>query len=153
MKIKSQRDFASGLMFIAIGGSFAVGALGYNFGDSAKPGPGFFPFGLGVMLVVLGAMVLFKALTIESDDGEPIGSLAWRPLLIIVGSVVGFGLLLPRLGMVASLPLLIIVSAAAGDEFHWPSALVSAVLITVVSWGVFIKGLGLSIPMWPIFLG
>ncbi|HWH73256.1 MAG TPA: tripartite tricarboxylate transporter TctB family protein [Methylibium sp.] len=153
MKIKSQRDFASGLMFIAIGASFAVGALGYNFGDSAKPGPAFFPFGLGVMLAVLGAAVLFKALTIESDDGDPIGGIAWRPLLIIVGSVVGFGLLLPRLGMVVTLPLLIVVSAMAGDEFHWPSAVLSGALITALSWAVFIKGLGLTIPLWPVFLG
>ncbi len=153
MRIKSQRDFASGLMFIVVGASFAVGALNYSFGDSAKPGPGFFPFGLGVMLAALGTIVLFKALTIESADGDPIGGVAWRPLLIIVGSVVAFGLLLPRLGMVITLPLLIIVSAVAGDEFHWPSALISGVLITLLSWGVFIKGLGLTIPMWPVFLG
>lgn len=153
MKIKSQRDFASGLMFIAIGASFAIGALNYSFGDSAKPGPGFFPFGLGVMLAALGAFVLFEALAIETDDGEPIGGVAWKPLLFIVGSVVGFGLLLPRLGMVVTLPLLIVVSALAGDEFHWPSALVTAVLLTLLSWGVFIKGLGLTIPLWPVFLG
>ena len=153
MRIKSQRDFASGLMFIAIGAAFAVGALSYSFGDSAKPGPAFFPFGLGVMLAALGTAVLFKALTIETDDGEPLGGVAWKPLLIIVGSVVGFGLLLPRLGMVVTLPLLIIVSAMAGDEFHWPSALASGALITLLSWGVFIKGLGLTIPLWPVFLG
>lgn len=153
MKIKSQRDFASGLMFIAIGAAFAIGALNYSFGDSAKPGPAFFPFGLGVMLAALGAFVLFEALVIETDDGEPIGGVAWKPLLVIVGSVVGFGLLLPRLGMVVTLPLLIIVSAMAGDEFHWPSALISGALITLLSWGVFIKGLGLTIPLWPVFLG
>lgn len=153
MKIKSQRDFASGLMFIAIGSAFAIGALSYSFGDSAKPGPGFFPFGLGVMLAALGAAVLFKALTIETDDGEPLGAVAWKPLLIIVGAVVGFGVLLPVLGMVITLPLLIIVSALAGDEFHWPSAIISAVVMTAASWGVFIKGLGLTIPIWPAFIG
>jgi hypothetical protein len=153
VKIKSQRDFASGLMFIVIGASFAIGALSYSFGDSAKPGPAFFPFGLGVMLATLGAFVLFEALAIETDDGEPIGGVAWKPLLFIVGSVIGFGLLLPRLGMVITLPLLIIVSALAGDEFHWPSALVTAALLTLLSWGVFIKGLGLTIPLWPVFLG
>ena len=39
MKIKSQKDFWSGLMFLVVGGAFAVGALSYHFGTSARPGP------------------------------------------------------------------------------------------------------------------
>jgi hypothetical protein len=61
MKIKSQKDFWSGLMFVVVGLGFAAGATNYNFGSSARPGPGFFPFGLGILLAVLGAMILFKA--------------------------------------------------------------------------------------------
>jgi hypothetical protein len=152
VKIKSQRDFWSGLMFIAIGLGFAWGATNYNFGQSARPGPGYFPFGLGLLLAVLGGMVLFKALTIETGDGEPVGGLSWRPLLIIVGSVALFGLLLPRLGMFIALPLLVISSALAGDEFHWGEALINAVLITVFSWLVFIYGLNLTIPLKPWFM-
>ena len=63
MKIKSQKDFWSGLMFMAAGLGFAVGATNYSFGTSARPGPGYFPFGLGVLLALLGAVVLFKSLT------------------------------------------------------------------------------------------
>ena len=40
MKIKSQKDFWSGLMFVAVGIGFAWGATGYSFGTSARPGPG-----------------------------------------------------------------------------------------------------------------
>ena len=47
MKIKSQKDFWSGLMFIVVGIGFAWGATNYSFGSSARPGPGYFPFGLG----------------------------------------------------------------------------------------------------------
>ena len=51
MKIKSQRDFWSGLMFILVGIAFAWGAAAnYNFGSSARPGPAYFPIGLGVLL-------------------------------------------------------------------------------------------------------
>ena len=70
MKIKSERDFWSGLMFLVVGIAFAWGATTYSFGSSARPGPGYFPFGLGILLALLGAMVLFKALTIETEDGE-----------------------------------------------------------------------------------
>ena len=87
MKIKSQRDFVSGLLFLVVGVAFAWGATEYSFGTSARPGPGYFPFGLGILLALLGALVLFKALTLESEGGDPIGDIAWRPLLIIVAAV------------------------------------------------------------------
>ena len=85
MKIKSQRDFWSGLMFLAIGIGFAWGATNYNFGSSARPGPGYFPFGLGIILALIGALVLFKALTIETEGGDKIGPVAWKPLGIVLG--------------------------------------------------------------------
>lgn len=152
MKIKSQRDFWSGLMFVAIGLGFAWGATEYSFGSSARPGPGYFPFGLGLLMAVLGGMVLFKALTIETEGGDPIGDIAWKPLGFIVGTVAIFGWALPHLGMVIALPLLVIVAAMAGDEFHWGETLANAALLTVGSWVIFILGLKLTIPLWPAFL-
>jgi hypothetical protein len=41
----------------------------------------------------------------------------------------------------------------AGDEFHWGEALINAVVLTIGSWLIFIKGLGLTIPVWPAFVG
>ena len=153
MKIKSQKDFWSGLMFMGVGIGFAWGALGYSFGSSARPGPAYFPFGLGVLMAILGGSLLFSALTIETEDGDPIGPWAWKPLLVIVGAVAGFGIVLPKLGMAASLPLLVFISAIAGDEFHWRDAIINAAVLTFGSWLIFIKGLGLTIPLWPAFLG
>ena len=151
MKIKSERDFWSGLMFVVVGAVFAWGATTYNFGSSARPGPGYFPFGLGVILAILGALVLFKALTIETDDGEPIGGFAWRPLIVITITVGVFGAILPRLGLIISLPLLVIVSSWASDEFSWKATLINAAVLTAMSWVVFVKGLSLTIPVWPVF--
>lgn len=152
MKIKSQRDFWSGLMFLVLGVTFAWGASDYSFGTSARPGPGYFPFGLGILLALLGALVLFKALTLESEGGDPIGAIAWRPLVVIVAAIAVFGLALPRLGLACTLPLLITLSALASREFHWRDVLISSVVLTVGSWALFIVGLKLTIPLWPIYL-
>jgi len=153
VKIKSQRDFWSGLMFVLIGLGFAWGATNYSFGASARPGPGYFPFGLGLLTAALGGMVLFKALTIETEDGEPIGAFAWKPLGFIVGTVAVFGWALPHLGMVIALPILVVVAALAGDEFHWGEALLNSAILTAGSWVIFIWGLNLTIPLWPTFIG
>lgn len=153
MKIKSQRNFWSGLMFIAIGLSFAWGATHYSFGSSASPGPGYFPFGLGLILAVLGGLVIFTALTIETADSDPVGAFAWRPLLVIIAAVVLFGVLLPRLGMIIALPLLVVISSIASDEFSLKAAIGNAVVLTVLSWAVFVWGLKLTIPLWPTIFG
>jgi hypothetical protein len=149
--IKNQKDFWAGMMFVVVGVSFAWGATSYAFGTSARPGAGYFPFGLGVLLCLLGAIELFKALVIASPDGAPIGAIAWRPLIIIVSAIAIFGFILPRLGMLISLPLLVLIVSLAGDEFRWHEAIINSILLTAFSWFIFIWGLNLVIPLWPSF--
>ena len=151
MKIKNQRDFWSGLMFVAVGIAFAVGATNYSMGSSARPGPGYFPLILSAFMSVLGAVVLFKALTIETDDGNPVGAFAWRPLIVIVAAIAFFGLALPRLGMLVTVPILIFITSMAGDEFRWKGVLATAVVLTVGAWAIVILGLKLTIPLYPWF--
>ena len=153
MKIKSQRDFWSGLMFIVVGVVFAIGARNYSLGSSARPGPGYFPLMLSVIMAILGAVVLFKALTIETEGGDRIGDIAWRPLLVIVVAILVFGATITWLGMIIAVPILIAISSLAGDEFHWRDVLINAIVLTIASWLIFIVGLKLTIPMWPSFIG
>lgn len=140
-------------MFLVVGLAFAYGATEYSMGSAARPGPGYFPMILSVIMAILGAVVIFTSLTIEVEGGDPVGDFAWRPLLVIVGSIVLFGALLPRLGMILTTPLLIIAVSFAGQEFKWLGVLISSVVLTVFCWLVFIKGLALTIPLWPAMLG
>jgi hypothetical protein len=151
MKVKSERDFWSGVMFLVVGIGFAWGATTYTFGTSARPGPGYFPFGLGVLLALLGALILFKALTIETEDGQPIGHFAWKPLFVILAAVAMFGFILPRAGLLISLPALVLLSSWASDEFSWKTALINAAVLTAGCWVIFVKGLSLTIPVLPVF--
>jgi Tripartite tricarboxylate transporter TctB family len=152
LKIKSEKDFWSGIMFLVVGIGFAVGATNYSMGSAARPGAGYFPLILSTILAILGAIVLFKSLTIETEGGGRIGSIAWRPLSIVVGSIVLFGFMLPRLGLVITVPVLIAIVSFAGDEFKWRGVIIAAAVLTVFSWAVFVWGLGLTIPLWPAFL-
>ena len=153
MKIKSQRDFFSGLMFLVVGVVFAVGATNYSMGTSARPGAGYFPLILSVIMSILGAVVLFKSLTIETEGGDAIGAFAWRPLIVIVVSIAVFGAALPRLGMFTTIPLLIIMVSFAGDEFSWKGVIANCIVLTAGSWVIFIWGLNLTIPLKPAFMG
>lgn len=149
MKIKSQRDFWSGLMFVTVGVAFAIGGTNYSMGSSARPGAGYFPMILSVVMALLGAIVLFKSLVIETEGGDPIGVVPWRPLLVIVAAIIVFGLSLERLGLLITVPLLIVISSLAGGEFGWKGVLANAAVLTFGSWGIFVWGLKLTLPLWP----
>lgn len=152
MKVKSERQFWSGVMFTVVGAAFTWAATDYSMGSPTRPGPGYFPLILGVLLTALGLWTTISGLVTKSDDGDKIGRTVWRPLLVIVSSITVFGFLLPRLGMAIAAPLLVVMSSFAGTEFRWREVLASAVVLTVFCWLVFVVGLKLIIPMWPTAL-
>ena len=152
MKIKSQKDFFSGLMFMGVGVAFAWGATTYNVGSGARMGPGYFPFWLGIVLVALGVVVLLQSL---SGKGVADRIPRWdiKTLLWILGSVVLFGLLLQPLGLVLSLVVLVLVSSMASHEFSWKGAVGTALVMVLLSLAAFVYGLKLQFPVWPAFIG
>lgn len=150
MGVKSRRDLVAGLLFVVAGVAFAWGATAYEFGDAANPGPGYFPFGLGVILALLGGLLLFKAMSVETTDGEPIGAIGWRPLLVVVAAILLFAFALPRLGLPLSVALIsFLVGFATQESRPWQLLLLSAGLALFCAL-VFIQGLRLNLPMWPL---
>ncbi len=161
MGIKSQKDFFSGLMFLIVGGAFAIGAYSYSMGDGARMGPGYFPRLLGVLMAILGGVILFKSLTVATADGDKIGTWAWKPVFFILAANLAFGVLLgglpsiglPAMGMVAAIFALTIISSLADSHFNIKSVLVLASILAVGSYLAFIMLLKLQIPVWPTFIG
>ena len=160
MKIKSQKDFLSGLMFMVVGGVFAWGATHYSIGTGARMGPGYFPLMLGVLLTILGAIILMGSLIVETPDGDKVSKIAWQPLGYILGSNLVFGALLgglpkfgiPSFGLIAAIYALIIIASKAGHEFSWKSVLILATVLSIGSYMAFIFLLKLQMPVWPAFL-
>jgi drug/metabolite transporter (DMT)-like permease len=149
VSIRSQKDLIAGAFLVVVGVAFAFGATHYNFGVSSKPGPGYFPFGLGVILALLGLIVFIGSFGRPMRGGDPVGAIPWRPLICIVGALLLFGFLLPRIGFLISFPLMIVLTAAGSTEFRWKDALLNALVLTVFSYLIFIAGLKLTIPLWP----
>ena len=161
MSIKSQKDFFAGLMFMGAGVAFAWGASSYPIGTSTRMEPGYFPLALGVLLAILGSVITFKALVVETFDGDKIGAFAWRPLIFIVlanlvfGAMVGGlpGIHLPPMGLIAGVYALTIIACVAGDKFNLKEAVVLATILAALSYLAFIKLLNLQFPVWPVLPG
>ena len=160
MKIKSQKDFFSGLLFMAAGIAFGWGATNYTIGEGARMGPGYFPLVLGILLTLIGLFIVFEAMVVETEDGEKIGKAAWKPLFFIIASNVIFGICLggipkigiPAMGLIVGIYALTFVAALAGDEFKAKEVAVLATVLAIISYLAFIVLLKLQFPVWPSFL-
>jgi len=160
VNIKSQKDFFSGLVYVVVGGAFAIGATNYNVGTGARMGPGYFPLLLGILLAVIGAFVMFKSLTVETQDGDKIGSWAWKPLFFIIVGNLLFGILLgglpsiglPAMGLIAAIFGTTLVVSKAGDVFNLKEVLILATILSIGSYAAFVLLLKLQFPVWPTFI-
>ncbi|HEY7742473.1 MAG TPA: tripartite tricarboxylate transporter TctB family protein [Burkholderiales bacterium] len=141
---RNNRDLIAGLLFIVLGGLAVVLARDYPFGTTIRMGPGYFPTVLGFILLLFGVTVLARGIR----SGEKVkGEWGWKPLALIALSIVLFGALLDRVGMIPAAVAAIVVAAAAGREFRLKEALILAVVMTALSVAVFIYGLKLPYPL------
>ena len=77
------------------------------------------------------------------------GGSAWRPVIFVTLSLVAFALTLERLGLVIAILLLIGIGALASRDLRPVETFIAALVLIALSWGIFIVGLGLTIPVWP----
>ncbi|HSD60248.1 MAG TPA: tripartite tricarboxylate transporter TctB family protein, partial [Burkholderiales bacterium] len=79
--------------------------------------------------------------------GEPVGAIALRPLLLVLAGIVASGFLLRGAGVAVALPVLVVVSARASSKFRWGPSLALALGLTAFCVLVFLKGLGVPLPI------
>ena len=145
MRIRSPKDFWSGLFFIAV----AVGFIGlsrqYNMGNMHRMGPALFPTLVGTLLAGLGLVMALRSFAI---DGPPVPRFHARPILISMIAIVLFGVALQNSGLVAAVTALVIVGAVASSESRVLETIGLTIALIMFSVAVFVWLLGLPIPLW-----
>lgn len=150
MKIRSTKDFWAGLVYIAFGLTAILMGRDYPMGTAFRMGPAYFPTILGGLLLVIGTISVFRSFIAV---GAPIGRFAIQGVVLVSAAVVLFGFLVRGLGVALALPILVIISAYASTRFRWRTTLVMAVGLTVFCVLVFLKGLGIPLPLFGSWLG
>src|SRR5262245_8298930 len=117
MRVRSKRDFWSGLMFAAIGAAFAIAAQKYRLGTAAQMGPGWFPTALAVVLTLIGSLISIGAFARGAAEThvEPV---RWREVIYVLSSVAAFAFLLPYAGVIVSVLVLVLVATRAERAFR-----------------------------------
>lgn len=148
--IRNPRDFWAGLIYLVIGLSAFYIAQDYEMGTAVRMGPGYFPRVLSILLALIGLAALVRSFI---RPGEAVGRLAWWPALLVLGATAIFGLLVRGAGLVLSLFVLVLISAYASRQFRLPSTVLLAAGLAVFSALVFLKGLGIPLPLLGSWFG
>jgi hypothetical protein len=136
------RDVIAGALFVAIGAWFVVSALELEIGTALRMGPGYFPLILAGILILLGVLVVVRAMR---DQPAAIGTVAWRGLPFILAAPVVFGLTIRGLGLVPALVLEVLLVCFASRSMRPLTAVCLAVALTAFCVGLFSYGLGLPL--------
>jgi Tripartite tricarboxylate transporter TctB family len=146
MRIRSPKDFWSGIFFLAIALGFIALARRYSLGDMHRMGPALFPVIVGTILAGLGLIIGGRAFVL---DGPPVPRLHARPILISLLAMALFGIALQWLGLIAAIAALVIVGSFASRENRIVPTIALAAVLILFSVAVFVWVLGLPIPLWP----
>lgn len=144
---RDYRDIATGLVIFAIGASAAAHSISsYSLGTMSSMGPGMFPAAAGVIMAVFGVCIAAPAF-LRPGDGVTI---ALRPLLAAGLSILLFGLLIERAGLIPAVCALVMMAVLA-EPPRWRSALALAAALSMLTTVIFKLGLGLqvSLAVWP----
>ena len=142
---RALKDVLAGAIFIAFGLAFALGSLAYDIGTPLQMGPGYMPLALGGLLAALGLAIVVKGFI--AGEGEPIGLVDWRALILITASLLFFAITVRGLGIALSLFGATVLAALARSKTGMVEALVIAAGLTVLSILIFVVALQLRLPL------
>ena len=143
--IRHPKDFWTGIIFLSIGVYTVVIARDYDMGSAGSMGPAYFPSVLGSLLALIGAVVVGRSFFRQD---EPIGCFYIKELMLVLVSVLLFGFLMRGAGLVPAAVIMIVLSAYASPKFHFGKIVVLATGMTILSVLLFVKLLGLPMPIF-----
>ncbi|QOL48606.1 tripartite tricarboxylate transporter TctB family protein [Massilia litorea] len=148
--IRHPKDFWTGIIFLTIGMAAIIIGLDYQMGSAGRMGPAYFPSVLGGLLTLIGAIGVIRSLL---RPGEAIGKFYIKEILLVLVAVLLFGLLMRGAGLVPAVLVLVLMSAYASPKFTWGPSLLLAIGLAVFAVVVFVKLLGLPMPILGPWLG
>ena len=146
LQIRDPKDFYAGLIFIVVGVAALLIGRDYSLGTTTRMGPGYFPALLGGLLTLLGLIISLRSLL---SVGPAVGHIGFRPLVLILASMLAFAGLLEPAGLVIATAALIAIGCLGSVESRARDVIILSIALIAVALGLFVYGLGLPMKIWP----
>jgi putative tricarboxylic transport membrane protein len=139
-----RRDVVVAAVALALGAAAISESAKLPLGTVRNPGQGFFPWWIGVVIVLLAAVLLTQALKSRpSTNQRAAGRIAKVTALLL--ALAAYTFLLDFLGYLICTFFLVLFMLRATDPHRWPVALSMALFTAVGSYVVF--AIWLSVPL------
>jgi putative tricarboxylic transport membrane protein len=135
----NKRDLISGVFWMIFGAVFAIGGLKQGLVKHGIPGPGSFPFIVGLICVGLSLVVFivaFRQRPLSFENFFPHESSLLK-LILALASILGYGFLLKPLGFVLTTFIFMLFSLHLIGQEKWLTTLVFSLLVAVLSFILF----------------
>ncbi len=145
-----KRGLYSSLFFFLFAIYFTVTAYRMGVGNWGMPGPGYFPFGAGVLFGIISFSVMvseFRKKTARGPSGESSETFQWHNIALILIGMLAYILVLKRVGFVLSTFFLVILFVRIIAHQRWFKSVVIAVSIAVSFHVFFNVLLNAQLPM------
>ena len=143
------RGHAWTLGVLAASGAYLAAALTFPLGSVTRPGPGFFPVGVGVFLCLVAAVLVVTTRRRGVAPAPSMDAASGGRVLTTVAGLGGFCLLLPWIGYPSCAFVFVALLLRRLGGAGWPGALVTAALSAFVSYYAFGVVLGVPLPVGP----
>jgi hypothetical protein len=146
-------DLIAALLFMVIGGVAFVIASGYELGTLRRLGPGAFPMLVSGLLVIIGLALATQVVLAGKLKNRPSLKLRLetvRALFFIMASLFAFALLVRPAGLFIATALQVFIVTRAEPGRPVVPSVILAVSVASVAALIFIYGIGLPIPLWPV---
>jgi|SRR6476620_2345992 len=138
-------EAAFALVLLVSGGLIAYVSWGYGFGSMSRPGPGLYPFFVGIAIAVAALFTLVG--TLRSSDAHPVLDSGGRRTFAIMTATFCFWILaMPVLGYVVVTLISTFVFAKAVRLEGWRKPLAVAVGTSAFIWLLFDVWLYIDLP-------
>lgn len=146
MHLIKDKDFIGVLLFIVISLITFIGGYRLSRGTFSEPGPGFFPFYLSIILIILssGLFIKFIRKRIQREELLEFKGRNKKIFLAVLG-LFGYLLTLKIMGFIISGILILTLLLKFVEERTWKLTLIIVLTCTAISF-IFGKYLGIPFP-------
>jgi len=125
-----------------------MGASRLKMGELHQPGPGFFPFSMGLLMAVFSLFAVFQSLKAKETGptGEQKTRVRWWNVVLIPLAMAGYAVSLERVGFLINTFLLITLLLKVVEPQPWKTAVLAGVITALAAHVVFNILLGAQIP-------
>lgn len=144
-------DRFAGIAFLLIGLLFVLESRKISESSyGSEVGPDIFPIGLGILLILLSARLIYETFRYQVIQGE-MEKVQYGKFIVLFVSAVLYAALLEPLGYVITTFLFLVIAFQTMERGKWLQTLAIASIFSFGVYYLFAEFLGGSLPGFPVF--